>query len=151
MAGRRPLTIGRTHIAAPDAIRKIDGAEDDILDTEERPNDYMQPVPEREKDGKVQAAVESSEERMGPIMKAIWDKNDRADVANRPHGRRGAKSQKKFALVSGDPVLLKNAQVAASPTAPCAPEMEGVTQAMGAPLRSRSAETGKARALRNEN
>ena len=47
--------------------------------------------------------------------------------------------------------MLENAQVTASTTGPLSPEMYGVTQTMGAPLCTRCVETGKVKAVRNEN
>ena len=147
----RPLTSRWTHMAAQEAIRKIDGAGQSTLDAEEELGDYMQRVAERGKDGRLLEAVDSFEERMGPIMKAIGDRNDRKDIAGRLKWRRGPKRQKKFGLVSGDRVLLKNTQVTASAAAPFAPEVYEVTQVLGALLLIRSTETGKLKTVHNEN
>ena len=61
----------------------------------------MRRVAEWEKDGRLHAAVDSSAERMGPIMKATGDKNDWADIANRLKWRRRAKRQEELGLVLG--------------------------------------------------
>ena len=87
----------------------------------------------------------------GPTMKAIGERGDRADIASRLNWKRSAKRQREFGRVSGDRVLLKNAQVTASPTGPFAPEMYAVTQTMGALLSIRSVDTGKVKTVRNEN
>ena len=43
----------------------------------------MQHVADWEKDGRLRGAVDSFEERMGPIAKGIGDKEDRADIPSR--------------------------------------------------------------------
>ena len=88
---------------------------------------------------------------MGPIAKAIGDRNDRADTASRLKWKRGAKRQMKFGLVSGDRVLLKNTQVTAPTTAPSAPAMHEVTQTTGALLRIRSVETDEVKTVHSGN
>ena len=148
----RPKTSRWTHIAAQDTIRKMDGAEKKtILDAERELTDYMQRVADWEKNGDLQAAIASFDEQQGPIAQAIGDANDRADIANRLKWKRSAKRQKKFGLVSGDRVLLKNAQVTASTTGPFAPGMYEVTETYGALLRIRNVETGKVQTVHNEN
>lgn len=111
----------------------------------------MQRVADWEKNGDLQAAIASFDEQQGPIAQAIGDANDRADIANRLKWKRSTKRQKKFGLVSGDRVLLKNAQVTASTTGPFAPGMYEVTETYGALLRIRNVETGKVQTVHNEN
>ena len=121
------------------------------LDAEKEPDDYTRRVAEWEKDSTLQSAVDSFDERMGPIMQAMGDRDDRADIANRLKRGRSAKRQKKLGLVSGDRVLPKNTQVAASTTVPFAPEMYEVTQVVGALLRIGRVEAGKVKTVHSEN
>ena len=88
-------------MAARDAIRRIDDSED-TADAEEEPRDYMQRVSRWEKDGRLQGAVDSFEERIGPIAKGIGDKDGRADIPGRLKWRRNAKRRKRIGLVSGE-------------------------------------------------
>ena len=99
----------------------------------------------------MQEAAGLFEERMGPIVKAIGDRNDRADVASRLKWKRSARRQERPGLLSGDRVLLRNTQVTASTIGPFAPEMYEVTQTMGALLRIRSVGAGNVKTVRNEN
>ena len=146
----RSVTSGWTHMAARGAMREIYGAEETVGAGEEL-NDNMHLVADWEKDSRLHGAVDSFEERVGPIKKAFGGRNDRADVASRPKWRRNAKRHKGFGLDSGDRVLLKNSQETALTSGPFALWRYEVTHTMGALLRVRGVETGRVKTACAEN
>ena len=89
---------------------------------------------------------------MGPITAAISDRNDRADMASRLKWARGQKRERGVALVSGDRVLVKNTQVAASKTQRSfAAQAREVTHVMGSLLRGRGAQSGREQIVHYDN